>query len=102
MTTILDRPTDISLDIDLSLLVGEMEDMACEHSQHNHGTEMHDDGPATHYIKGLHHCFQQKVYAACSLFSQYVENDSMTIICRSCMTVDRAREMLQVVGKVGG
>jgi hypothetical protein len=103
MTITIDRPTntDISLDIDLSLLVGEMEDQECEHSQHKKGLKTHGIGPATHYIKTIHGCQPGLIYAACNRFAMHVKAGAVWMRCGMCDQLGYASEFLEVVGKVG-
>ncbi len=103
MTITLDRPTDISLDIDLSLLVGEMEEQECEHSQHKAPDfhKSHGLGPATHYVKTLHLCFGSMIYAACNRFAMKVKSGTMIVKCDTCGEVGFSEDFLEVVGKVG-
>jgi len=96
----LSTAVDIDFDIDLSLLVGPLEDQGCEHSEHgNH--RAHGEGPATHYIRTIHPCKSTRVYAACKLFVWYVKADLIKIRCVECRTLGLASEFLEVVGEIG-
>lgn len=72
-----------ALDLDLSLLVGEMPAPPCEHSQHG-SHHRHDDGPATHYVQTF--CpacgLEPKVIAACERWVNGVsQNFALTCDC---------------------
>lgn len=91
---------DIDTDIDLSLLVGEMEDMECEHSEHSKRRDAHGNGPATHYVRKVHECSTPKVYAVCEKFSQAVTNNSLPMKAQ-CGHRGQIAEFLEVVGEIG-
>lgn len=94
--------TETSLDIDLSLLVGPMDEMECEHSQHRDSHPKHDSGPATHYIKVSHECLDGLVYAACERFATMVEGGQIAVYCHLCGVSELSGDSISVVGKVNG
>jgi hypothetical protein len=75
---------DIDFDIDLSLLVGPMDEIGCEHSAHDTQPQFHSDGPATHYIHIKHECGNDVVYAACARWVDIVRNRALTYRCAKC------------------
>ena len=85
---------------DIAAIVGEMEDIACEHSQH--GTHpYHTDQPASHYLKAL--CptcgYATNIYAACPSYVQLVQAGAPTI-CSRCRTQRSALEAFTILGPV--
>lgn len=88
------------LDTDIEALVGELEDVACEHSQHGEHPS-HTDQPASHYIHGrCPNCEPQgTVYPACpgfvvaTMLYEY-------ILCRRCNTQSPTNECFTILGPV--
>lgn len=94
--------TDTSLDIDLATLVGPMDEVECEHSEHGTGSTSHDEGPATHYIQIKHAgCTTNggTVYAACAAWVRFVTLYNGTYRC-TCGANDLDNSTLSIVGKV--
>ena len=97
--------TMLDLDLDLSLMVGEMEAPHCESPHHLSG-DSHDDGPATHYMRIGHSCFGpvDRVIPVCSEYSEHwVEN--LTIVkppffCNWCGANLQEAELNQVLGPI--
>lgn len=80
----------------------------CEHNQHTTRLDMHDEGPATHYVMKMHDCPIQKnlskgqVFPVCKSFAMFVISRSLhqdTIKCL-CQQHIPAHEFLSVVGEV--
>lgn len=93
--------TETFLDIDLSLLVGPMDDMACEHSTHGKSKIFHDVGPATHYIRSKNHCGGgHLIYAACTRWADVVRARRISFCCLECGTSMDDPEHITVVGPV--
>ena len=56
---------------DLEVLVGEFEELACEHSRHGKDAHWHEDQPASHYVQARCACTGEQwtnAYAACPRF----------------------------------
>ncbi len=92
---------DTSLDIDLSLLVGAMDEIGCEHSRHHDYPKAHDNGPATHYLRASHGCGHDAVYAACSKWVRTVSNYTGMLRCSGCSAPVEA-SAIKVLGPVNG
>jgi len=60
---------DLEIGLDLALMVGEMQQLPCEHSQHGTANDIHA-GPATYYVSsGCDNCgIASVVFAACQKF----------------------------------
>ena len=90
-----------ALDLDLELMVGEMPTMPCEHSQHHARSDVHGEGPATHYVIGRCDCSEPTiVYAICQRFVEYIRSDQKRS-CPSCGFVQRTTERFQIIGPIG-
>ncbi|MCO4257357.1 hypothetical protein [Pseudarthrobacter cellobiosi] len=91
-----------SLDLDISALVGEMDAVPCEHTQHGLHP-LHTDSPASHYVRV--HCpscpYDSGVFAACQGFIAAVLAN-MTGRCFGCDTTTPASEAVTILGPVGG
>jgi hypothetical protein len=92
---------DTSFDVDLSLLVGPMDELECEHRQHGQAYTAHG-GKATHYVRGNHEqCgYHGEVKAACGPYVEYVQMD-VWLRCPSCRFNVHAYET-EILGPVGG
>lgn len=93
-----------ALDLDLATLVGELEDVACEHSQHGESPS-HTDGPASHYLRYQHECGYSKMYAACPGFVARVIWLAATggeLGCRGCHQGALCAETTTILGPVNG
>jgi len=90
-----------ALDIDLSLLVGELDAPACEHPRHNDGTRYHSDEPASHYIRAhCDHCgLQSDARAMCPRYMQVIFNNE-PMYCTNCHKEGTAAQFIQVLGPV--
>lgn len=94
--------TEIDFDIDLSVLVGPMDEIGCEHSRHHTG-KRHDSGPATHYIHVWHEdCGHDMVYAACATWVRTVQTYHGNLRCVTCREPVDCQENLRVLGPVNG
>ena len=90
-----------ALDLDLATIVGEMEDVPCEHSQHGRHPN-HGGGPATHYVRGICLCSgPTEAYAACPKFVRFARSSEMSI-CGQCGRLATGNEQFEVVGPVNG
>jgi hypothetical protein len=93
--------TDVLADV--SALVGEMEDLGCEHSQHDEGGTRHGGG-AAFYAQVIHGCEQRlagEVYPICAKFEQWLRMPQ-PVVCVGCGTRFKTRqEFLVVLGPVG-
>lgn len=85
---------------DIAALVGEIEAPACEHSQHG-AAPVHDDGPATHYVKSEHVCAGSNlgVYPACAKFVSVILAGGKGY-CQECGTTGTLAEFLTILGPV--
>ena len=89
-----------ALDLDVTALVGEMEALECEHSQHGTGHQTHGDGPATHYVTGNHPCSgSTPAYAACSRMVQVIVAN-LPSTCGDCGEISTTGEMFTILGPV--
>ncbi|GGH93931.1 hypothetical protein ACFFGR_09475 [Arthrobacter liuii] len=87
-------------DIDVAALVGEMDAVPCEHSQHTVTKLFHDDGPATHYIRAIHPCQPPShAFAACQKMVNTIRA-ALTVICGSCGAITTANEAHEILGPV--
>jgi len=90
--------TEVSVDI--AALVGEMEAPPCEHSQHASYPRLHDAGPATHYVRGIHPCREASdAYAACGKLVRAIRANN-ALYCGICGDLTTTREMFEVLGPV--
>lgn len=90
----------IEVETDLESLVGEMPAIPCEHSQHETRTDVHGEGPATHYVIGKCDCSEPTVaYAICQRFVDYIRSDQKRY-CPSCGFVQRTTERFKIVGPI--
>jgi len=88
------------LDLDIAFLVGEMESLECEHSQHGEGHENHGGGPAAHYVIGSHPCVgTTPAYAACPRLVQVIVADVRTR-CGHCDELTTTGELYTILGPV--
>lgn len=88
-------------DIDVAALVGELEAPACEHSQHEVRKMFHDDGPATHYVRAVHHCLAEPThaFAACQKMVDTIRA-GLVVICGRCGEVTTTGEAHEILGPV--
>ena len=92
----------IEQDLDLSTVVGEFEEQACEHQQHEERQGIsHDSGPAKFYARGL--CpkcgFFGEIRAVCSAFAAITRTGTL-MRCIDCKHIGPAREMAQVLAPI--
>jgi ribosomal protein S27E len=89
------------LDLDLSALVGEMEALVCEHSQHGLARVDHTDEAASHYLRfNCPECgYMTDVYAACPGFVAMVRGDNLGH-CRGCEASLPSSECITILGPV--
>lgn len=94
--------TSTAIETDISVLVGQMPDIPCEHSQHGKPGAAHDDGPATHYIQSFcNDCYiEPTVLAACQAFTN-LELQDLNVHCTSCRRITPASQGLKILGPVG-
>lgn len=90
------------IEISLELMVGEMEELSCEHPQHEVRKGVsHDSGPAKFYARGI--CpacmFFGDVRAVCSAYAA-VATSEQPMFCLGCNHIGPAREMTQVLGPI--
>lgn len=88
----------VETELDIFLLVGEMPEVACEHSEHEH---RHGGGPATHYLKS--ECFgchkTPRVFAVCAyIVGEYHRNANLE--CAECGVQCMAQEVWTLLGKI--
>jgi hypothetical protein len=92
----------VEVDVDLELVVGEFEQLACEHPQHasRQGTA-HDGGPAKFYARGT--CpacmFFGEIRAVCAGYASLAKTEH-PMRCLSCNHIGPAREMTQVLAPI--
>lgn len=96
-------PIETDTLIDISALVGEMEAMSCEHSEHGLAGFPHTDAPASHYI--LFRCancgYAPGVKAMCPGFVSYVAANGW-IMCSGCEMPTSSSESMTILGPVNG
>lgn len=88
------------LDTDIAVLVGELAEVQCEHSQHGEHPS-HTDQPASHYIRGrCPGCSPVgRVYPACPGFvmaTMLYEH----LVCPRCQTKSPTNECFTILGPV--
>ena len=85
----------------VAALVGEMPAEPCEHSQHPTRADLHDNGPATHYVStGCPGCdMQPKVIAACEKWVNGVSQNK--VLTCDCGLAGPASLFVKVLGPVG-
>lgn len=87
---------------DLEVLVGEFEEQACEHQQHEARQGIsHDSGPAKFYARGLcPRCgFFGEVRPVCSAYAATART-STPMRCSDCWHIGPAKEMVQVLAPI--
>lgn len=90
------------VEISLELLVGEMEELSCEHQQHETRQGLsHDSGSAKFYARGI--CpkcnFFGEIRAVCATYAAISTTDTI-MRCLSCGHFGAAHEMSQVLGPI--
>lgn len=88
----------IEVDTDLELMVGEMPELACEHSQHGSERHAHDDGPAKFYGRGVHdQCgYRTPAIAICAAFAGMAMSEA-PMFCNGCRWLGTARELTEIL-----
>lgn len=91
-----------ALDIDFAALVGEMDAVPCEHTQHG-SHPLHTEGPASHYVRmRCPHCaYDTGVFAACPGFIGAIRGNAHGR-CSGCEIILPAQEAVIILGPVGG
>ena len=90
-----------AMDHDLAALVGEMEPLACEHSQHG-DHPMHSDEPATHYVRGeCAGCTPAMVYPACPGYIASIRK-YLVMKCGGCGLIGPMAAFVTILGPIGG
>ena len=87
---------------DLEVLVGEFEEQACEHRQHEARQGIsHANGPAKFYARGhCHRCnYQSPVRAVCAAYAALARTHVL-MICDGCKHIGPANEMVQVLAPI--
>jgi hypothetical protein len=84
---------------DLEVLVGEMEEQACEHSQHGVPGKSHSDEPASHYLQAFCDCNYATVYAACPEFVTFVLSNPK-IRCATCGARGQASDLIHILAPI--
>lgn len=94
-------PMSASLDLDIAAMVGEMEALPCEHSQHGDPNCAHDDGPATHYIKSDCESCQVKlpVRPVCAAYVSLVRANG-PMHCTDCGREGVAADFITILSPV--
>ena len=92
----------IEVEMDLGLLVGEFEEQACEHQQHEARQGIsHDSGSAKYYARGI--CpkcgFFGEVRAVCAAFAA-ISRTGVIMRCTDCLHLGPAYEMTQVLAPI--
>lgn len=92
----------IEVETDLEVLVGEFEEQACEHQQHEARQGLtHDSGPAKFYARGI--CpkcgFFGEVRAVCARYAA-VSRTNIIMRCIDCRHLGPAYEMTQVLAPI--
>lgn len=99
------------LSVDIKALVGEMPDTPCESPNHNNPvhSEIHDDGPATHYFMMMHECRWRgkgDIYAGCAALAARIgglPGRIKWINCLDCGVQSIPREgWVRLVGPIAG
>jgi hypothetical protein len=94
------QPIETDTHVDIAAMVGEMEALPCEHSQHGTGHPNHNDGPATHYILPTHGCApHMQAYPACGRMIAFIQSGRFNH-CGTCGGVGLASDMWTVLGPV--
>jgi hypothetical protein len=100
---------DVSTEVDVTALVGEMPDQPCESANHGHPDPVlgvnHDDGPATHYLQMMHECSwigAGEIYAGCTKTAGKASyRMTRKVNCMDCGTRDiPPGEWIRVVGPI--
>lgn len=89
------------LDLDISVLVGEMEAPACESIGHEEQPHFHDDGPATHYARiRCTDCGLDTVKAYCATFTTVISSDYGVAMCFVCHAPQSQTSHFTILGPV--
>lgn len=90
-----------TLDMDLAALVGELEDVPCEISNHDTDWFWHDEGPATHYVRAFcPTCGDVAVKAICQRLTDAILRN-VDGCCSKCGT-DIPASSVTILGPVNG
>jgi hypothetical protein len=90
----------VELDLDIAALVGEMEELPCEHGEHQTDPIWHDQGPSSHYLRGACDCGREPVvFAACNKFVDHVTANCI-MRCSKCKIERPATDFLTVLAPV--
>jgi len=89
-------------EISLELLIGELEELSCEHQQHETRQGLsHDSGPAKFYARGT--CpkcgFFGEIRAVCAAYAAISRSDAI-MQCLACGHLGPAQEMSQVLAPI--
>lgn len=93
--------TALMTDSDLELLLGDAEELQCEHSAHTTDKAWHDDGPAKYYARH-EHCRGPVVLPVCERWAQVVIFDfDRAGRCGQCMkVVPLLKDIVKIVGLI--
>ena len=87
-------------ELNLEVLVGEFEEQACEHSEHQIRRDFHGDAPASHYIRGYCACRgYTEVYAACPKFVAWIRSGVLNC-CPDCKHIALSTEVFQILAPI--
>lgn len=90
-------------EISLELMVGEFEQQACELPEHDTNLDVHDNGPATHYVMGIHPGCPtfQKAEAVCSrAASTIIQYGSEWFECSRCASLTDLNRLFKVISPI--
>lgn len=87
-------------ELTLELLVGDMPEIPCEHSQHGTDSRFHQDEAATHYVQGFCRCSGwTEAYAACPKFVASIQESGLNR-CPRCGYLARRNTVFKVLGPI--
>lgn len=87
---------------DLEVLVGEFEELACEHSRHGKDAHWHEDQPASHYVQARCACTGEQwtnAYAACPRFVAQISRNVKSC-CNTCGHIDLLTNIFRILAPI--
>lgn len=91
------------VEVDLELLLNDLPEIACEHSDHEELIGLwHSDGPASYYIEIMcpNACGKHKVMAICTDWMKYITDPNTFVLCTNCWNRYRAVEGSWIIGTI--
>lgn len=89
--------------VDIATLVGMESEQPCEEDGHEGDSEIHDGGPATHYLQIFHACYGDlgMIEAVCTGAANFVtQNRDLEYTCGDCLERRQLSYWTKVLGLI--